>query len=1269
MSARGDLAARSAIALLIALVTLLCDTGAAAGSVPVPTLAAATTPFAPPGAVTRTPRDLTGKPDDTPPDTLIDSGPQGVTRDSTPTFEISSTEPGSTFECRIDEEPLADCTSPYTAPELTPGPHTFRAHAQDIATNFDPTPATRLFTVAPDMPTGHGPSAACHVTDGAFTACPDGTDEWSDIAPASFPDTDAHLYADQADLVPGHGTSRSPVDTFMLMYDECASRKPLKPDEFFVVSFDTTEHAPGKPTEFVRYVVHVFGDGTLVMFENGELQLGPGGVARVHEIDGQHAAAGFGPSPDCTANHLVVEYDIELEAAGGHSYSPAPAWWAAHASGGGNSTNPGTTCPRQVGTSASGGSSPWAAGLITKPGTDVDKDGLDHADEIRLATDPCNHDTDDDGLIDSWEVQDPSVPGAGFDLDGNGRVDVPSKLVFGSGFDAPSPLRKDVYVEVDSYDCKVGGCPPFDPMVHGLNAAAKTDVERMFNNLGMSLHIIDDEHIAHAPDCDRPPPVNRSRYFGSGFDNPLQEDLDGDGEGDACDPDIDADGTANGSDAHPRDSDDDGIDNPADSDDDGDGIVDTADNCKLTPNAGQGDVDGDLTGDACDDDADGDGAPDGLERPTGSDRLDAASTPEYVGWETSCSDGVDNDGDGQTDGSDPGCVDSDGDTLPDSADPCPTVSDEGWSDTDGDGLGNACDPDSDNDGVTDTVEDQLGSDSMEATSTPEDRSIDGVCLDGVDNDRDGLTDADDPRCELPSKLGPPAIRPGFDATAFAANDDDSTGPVPLGFDIGFGGHTYGAAYVNNNGNLTFEGPLGDYVPFDLKTAPDPIVAPFFGDVDTRDGSVVRYGTSTVDGRPAFGVTWPGVGCYPRNTSKRNAFQAVLVDRSDVAAGAFDIEFNYDQIEWDPGELSACAGEVSTRPGQARDAAVQTGAARAGYSDATGAPDGFAELDGSGVEDAFIDTNLATGLVHGARDSTVPGRYVFKIRPPAADTDGDGVGDEIDDCPEVANASQQDTGLTGIGDACRPERNTTAGFLQAKLDATTGVEPTSTLLADAPSMLDRLVRMVADELATGQTDSAQQLTSDLVDSVVGLGLVSAADAPKLRSDVLDRVLGPRTPPPPPPPPGIGPPLTPPGSAPTPPRPRDTVAPVLSGLSVTPRVFPVARGGRTVVVARMRYTLSEAAHVRFEVQRPKTGRLSRGACKPLTHRLAGAPHCTRYKTVALLGQNGVRGSNARAFNGRAGRAPLGPGRYRIAAVARDAAGNRSRPRTAFFRIFRR
>ncbi len=88
-----------------------------------------------------------GTTDTSPPDTTITAGPTGTTNDSTPTFSFDSTETGSTFECRIDGDAFATCTSPHTTAALTDGAHTFEVRATDTAGNTDPTPASRDFTV------------------------------------------------------------------------------------------------------------------------------------------------------------------------------------------------------------------------------------------------------------------------------------------------------------------------------------------------------------------------------------------------------------------------------------------------------------------------------------------------------------------------------------------------------------------------------------------------------------------------------------------------------------------------------------------------------------------------------------------------------------------------------------------------------------------------------------------------------------------------------------------------------------------------------------------------------------------------------------------------------------------------------------------------------------------------------------------------------------------------------------------------------------------
>ena len=92
------------------------------------------------------------RPDTTPPDTTITSGPTGPTSDATPTFAFTS-EAGATFECRVDAAAYSACPSPFTTPTLAGGAHAVAVRAKDPYGNVDASPATRTFTVdttAPD---------------------------------------------------------------------------------------------------------------------------------------------------------------------------------------------------------------------------------------------------------------------------------------------------------------------------------------------------------------------------------------------------------------------------------------------------------------------------------------------------------------------------------------------------------------------------------------------------------------------------------------------------------------------------------------------------------------------------------------------------------------------------------------------------------------------------------------------------------------------------------------------------------------------------------------------------------------------------------------------------------------------------------------------------------------------------------------------------------------------------------------------------------------
>lgn len=201
---------------------------------------------------------------------------------------------------------------------------------------------------------------------------------------------------------------------------------------------------------------------------------------------------------------------------------------------------------------------------------------------------------------------------------------------------------------------------------------------------------------------------------------------------------------------------------------------------------------------------------------------------------------------------------------------------------------------------------------------------------------------------------------GFDQNTLARNDDSYTGRVNIGFTTNFFGNNYTQLFVNNNGNVTFDSSLANYTPFDLTSTGRVIIAPFFADVDTRsDGNPVTYGTGAYDGHDAFGVNWVNVDYYRGAHNVFNSFQLILVDRSDITAGDFDIIFNYDYINWETGDASRGQGGLGGSP------------ARAGFSNGTGDAGTFYEIAGSALAGSFLDG--------GSNSLVQDGPFLFEVR--------------------------------------------------------------------------------------------------------------------------------------------------------------------------------------------------------------------------------------------------------------------------------------------------
>ncbi|MCB9551917.1 MAG: thrombospondin type 3 repeat-containing protein [Myxococcales bacterium] len=442
-----------------------------------------------------------------------------------------------------------------------------------------------------------------------------------------------------------------------------------------------------------------------------------------------------------------------------------------------------------------------------------------------------------------------------------------------------------------------------------------------------------------------------------------QVDLDGDGRGDACDPDDDNDGVLDVNDNCPRtvnpeqvDTDGDAQGNVCDPDDDGDGVLDGADNCPLVANADQLDTDGDTTGNACDQDDDADGVLDAVDNCPLAPNLNQ----------------LDTDGDGAGDACD---ADDDGDGELDGDDNCPLVPNPDQLDTDLDGLGDACDPDDDDDGLPDANDNcPLAANGPDAG--PENQ---------VDTDNDGLGDVCDPDDDGDGELD------GEDNCPLVAN------PAQTDTDLdGLGD----ACDPDDDGDGDLDGQ--DNCPLDANADQANNDGDAFGDVcdpdDDNDG--------VADGDDNCPFVANGVNEDDQADGDNDGLGDacdVDSDNDGIADGDDNcpVDANADQTDTDLDGLGDVCDPDDDDDGDLDAADNCPLVANADQLD----------TDSDGAGDACDDDDDDDGDLDGADNCPLDANA------DQADGDGDGLGDACDNCPADANAEQADLDGDDIGDVC------------------------------------------------------------------------------------------------------------------------------------------------------------------------------------------------------------------------------------------------------------
>jgi len=243
----------------------------------------------------------------------------------------------------------------------------------------------------------------------------------------------------------------------------------------------------------------------------------------------------------------------------------------------------------------------------------------------------------------------------------------------------------------------------------------------------------------------------------------------------------------------------------------------------------------------------------------------------------------------------------------------------------------------------------------------------------------------------------------FRNSSYTGNLDDGYTSINLTSIFGstgmnFNGTSYTSMYLGTNGLATFNSGVTTYSPSALTALNQPVLAPFWTDIDINKGGEIYWDFDTANNRLI--VTWANVAPY--SGSGTNSFQMVL---TATGGGDFSVEYIYESIGFTNGyagvaQVGIASGGTQTLAEGSGDAAML--ASYPGNDFDTSDPVGVWSLNYEGGSQFLGD-----GVVDGtAGNDLIDLNYL-------GDPDGDRI-DRLDATGYSGTTGQDDFVLAGAG---------------------------------------------------------------------------------------------------------------------------------------------------------------------------------------------------------------------------------------------------------------